>query len=102
MSLRYAPQILRTTEQFLRARRRLLAKRIVDRIHHWSFSCAPVSARQGRKVQPTQARAFFALVLLHAAKDVVQHTDGLHEMWSLIQHDAFCALTHRGVGDFST
>ena len=47
-----------------------------------------------------QHRAFFLLVILHALEDVGKHADGCDGVGSLIEHDAFGAFTHGGVGNF--
>lgn len=46
--------------------------------------------------------AFLFLMSLHAGEDVIERADGFRNVWALVQHDAFGALGHGGIGDFGT
>jgi hypothetical protein len=43
---------------------------------------------------------FLGLMCLHAAQDIVEGADGFEDMGALVEHDAFGAVAHGGVGDF--
>src|SRR5271165_5637720 len=51
-------------------------------------------------VKLPQHGALLFLMSLHAGKDVHQNTDGDYGIGPLVQHDAFGALAHGGVGNF--
>ncbi len=51
--------------------------------------CQTQSAEQG---------TFFDLMILHAAEDVAENTDGIHDVGSLVEHDALGADAHGGIG----
>ncbi len=49
-------------------------------------------------VQCPQAREFLALVVLHPGEDIIQGTHRLGHKGTLVEHDAFGAHPHGGVG----
>src|SRR5690242_12255631 len=50
-------------------------------------------------MQAAQQCAFFPLVALHTLQDIVEHLDGLDDVRSLIQHDAFRPLAHHRIAN---
>ena len=53
------------------------------------------------QVQFPEHRTFLGLVASHSPQDIIEDTDGTHDMNSLVQHHAFGPVAHGGVCNLS-
>src|ERR1700690_697344 len=51
-------------------------------------------------IELAQHRALLSHVRLHALQNVIEYRDCLTDVRPLVEHDAFGALAHRGIGNF--